>query len=556
MVRADQEKRTWQERRRDRARRARRDAPPSASARSALDEKQRPGRRRLRPGRRPLRPDERPDVGRAPPAVEGCAGRLAGAAAALAARAIRVLDVAGGTGDIAFRIADRSRWRRRSPSPTSTREMLAVGRERAAATPLGRARRPSSRPMPRTCPSPTAASTPSRSPSASATCRGSTGRSPRPSACSKPGGRFLCLEFSAVDVAGLDRALRALFRSTSSRRSAGSVAGDAEPYRYLVESIRRFPNQARFAAMIERAGFARVDLPQSLRRASPRSIPAGSSEADGGDRRRALPPGRRRLRARPRGRLRARRRRRAAGRAARWRSGSRGCSSAATATDGDRAERLTAALNRLGPSYVKLGQFLATRPDIVGSDAADDARPAPRRDRAVPRSRSAGHDRRRPSASRSTRSSRRSRRRSPPPRSPRSTRPRSPTRTASRGPWRSRCCGPASARRFRRDLDTFYAGARLIERIDPAVAAAAAGRGRRHARPLGDDRDGPPARGGRALRDGRGDRRRPGLPRADGRLGADRPRRADARMDRRHQAFRPRRRSAPPATTCRRWRDG
>src|SRR5579871_1435281 len=36
----------------------------------------------------------------------------------------------------------------------------------------------------------------------------------------------------------------------------------------------------------------------------------------------------------------------------------------------DRAERLTAALNRLGPSYVKLGQFLATRPDIVGQDAA------------------------------------------------------------------------------------------------------------------------------------------------------------------------------------------
>jgi demethylmenaquinone methyltransferase/2-methoxy-6-polyprenyl-1,4-benzoquinol methylase len=34
----------------------------------------------------------------------------------------------------------------------------------------------------------------------------------------------------------------------------------AEPYRYLVESIRRFPNRARFAAMIERAGFARVSV--------------------------------------------------------------------------------------------------------------------------------------------------------------------------------------------------------------------------------------------------------------------------------------------------------
>ena len=38
------------------------------------------------------------------------------------------------------------------------------------------------------------------------------------------------------------------------------VAGDAEPYRYLVELIRRFPNQARFAAMIRDAGFSRVEV--------------------------------------------------------------------------------------------------------------------------------------------------------------------------------------------------------------------------------------------------------------------------------------------------------
>jgi ubiquinone biosynthesis protein len=40
------------------------------------------------------------------------------------------------------------------------------------------------------------------------------------------------------------------------------------------------------------------------------------------------------------------------------------------ASDRDRAARLTAALNALGPSYVKLGQFLATRPDIVGAEVA------------------------------------------------------------------------------------------------------------------------------------------------------------------------------------------
>src|SRR5665213_1428357 len=72
-----------------------------------------------------------------------------------------------------------------------------------------------------------------------------------------PGGRFLCLEFSTVDVAVLDRVYD--FFSFKVIPEIGKlVAGDAEPYRYLVESIRRFPNQARFAAMISAAGFQRV----------------------------------------------------------------------------------------------------------------------------------------------------------------------------------------------------------------------------------------------------------------------------------------------------------
>ena len=74
----------------------------------------------------------------------------------------------------------------------------------------------------------------------------------------KPGGRFLCLEFSAVDVAGLDR-LYELFSFKVIPRLGRLVTGDGEPYQYLVESIRRFPNQARFAAMIADAGFARVE---------------------------------------------------------------------------------------------------------------------------------------------------------------------------------------------------------------------------------------------------------------------------------------------------------
>jgi demethylmenaquinone methyltransferase/2-methoxy-6-polyprenyl-1,4-benzoquinol methylase len=74
----------------------------------------------------------------------------------------------------------------------------------------------------------------------------------------KPGGRFLCLEFSVVDVAGLDR-LYEFYSFKIIPRIGKLVAGDDEPYRYLVESIARFPNQARFAAMIERAGFGKVD---------------------------------------------------------------------------------------------------------------------------------------------------------------------------------------------------------------------------------------------------------------------------------------------------------
>ncbi len=73
----------------------------------------------------------------------------------------------------------------------------------------------------------------------------------------KPGGRFLCLEFSRVDVPFLD----AFYRQYSNAvvpLLGRIVAGDAEPYRYLVESIRKFPDQRRFAKMIEEAGFVRV----------------------------------------------------------------------------------------------------------------------------------------------------------------------------------------------------------------------------------------------------------------------------------------------------------
>lgn len=73
----------------------------------------------------------------------------------------------------------------------------------------------------------------------------------------KLGGRFLCLEFSHVDTPILDRLYD--FHSFEVIPRLGQLAaGASEPYRYLVESIRKFPSQERFATMIRDAGFERV----------------------------------------------------------------------------------------------------------------------------------------------------------------------------------------------------------------------------------------------------------------------------------------------------------
>jgi demethylmenaquinone methyltransferase/2-methoxy-6-polyprenyl-1,4-benzoquinol methylase len=73
----------------------------------------------------------------------------------------------------------------------------------------------------------------------------------------KTGGHFLCLEFSEVQVPILDRLYD--FHSFEVIPRLGELAaGDAQPYQYLVESIRKFPKQDRFADMIRQAGFANV----------------------------------------------------------------------------------------------------------------------------------------------------------------------------------------------------------------------------------------------------------------------------------------------------------
>ena len=168
----------------------------------------------------------------------------------------RVLDVAGGTGDIAFRILDAGGSGTRvdvlDPSP----EMLQVGRERAqrrGVAELVRFVEGSAEHLP----------FPDRSFDAVSIAFGMRNVPRIEQALGeafrvlRPLGRFLCLEFSGVDVPGLDR-LYDLYSFAVIPILGRAVVGDAEPYRYLVESIRRFATPEAFAASLRNAGFRRV----------------------------------------------------------------------------------------------------------------------------------------------------------------------------------------------------------------------------------------------------------------------------------------------------------
>lgn len=73
----------------------------------------------------------------------------------------------------------------------------------------------------------------------------------------KPGGRLMVLEFSQIPNALMQKAYD-LYSFNVIPRMGQIVAGDRDSYQYLVESIRKFPDQETFAAMIRRAGFAQV----------------------------------------------------------------------------------------------------------------------------------------------------------------------------------------------------------------------------------------------------------------------------------------------------------
>ena len=73
----------------------------------------------------------------------------------------------------------------------------------------------------------------------------------------RPGGRFLCLEFSQITNPGLQW-LYDRYSFNVIPPIGQAVTGDRDSYQYLVESIRKFPDQEQFAAMIRAAGFGQV----------------------------------------------------------------------------------------------------------------------------------------------------------------------------------------------------------------------------------------------------------------------------------------------------------
>jgi demethylmenaquinone methyltransferase/2-methoxy-6-polyprenyl-1,4-benzoquinol methylase len=164
-----------------------------------------------------------------------------------------LLDLAGGTGDISFG------WLRRGGGPVFMTDinyaMLSVGRDRAlnagfagdVSLVVADAEK---LPLPDRCVDRVSIAFGLRN------CTDKAAVLHEARRVLKPGGRFLCLEFSRVRVA----ALTPLYDAWSFKvlpRLGRMVAGDADSYRYLAESIRTFPDQAKLAGMMREAGLTR-----------------------------------------------------------------------------------------------------------------------------------------------------------------------------------------------------------------------------------------------------------------------------------------------------------
>ena len=169
---------------------------------------------------------------------------------------MRLLDVAGGTGDISFRFLDRVKGEGHATVFDMTQSMLDEGQRRAEAADLAEKL---------SWVQGDAMALPFDRGSFDAyTISFGIRNVTRPEdalaeaySVLKPGGRLLVLEFSQVTVPTL-RWLYDRYSFNVIPKMGRAITGDEESYQYLVESIRKFPIQEQFAGMIRDAGFEQV----------------------------------------------------------------------------------------------------------------------------------------------------------------------------------------------------------------------------------------------------------------------------------------------------------
>lgn len=164
-----------------------------------------------------------------------------------------ILDMAGGTGDIAFRMADRGA---NITVADINQDMLDVGAERA----MERDEAEGAGSLVFSHQNAEAVSFASNTFDAYTIVFGIRNVTFKDKALAeahrvlRPGGRFFCMEFSVTDWSGF-REIYDLYSLHIMPRMGQAIAGDADSYRYLAESIRKFPRAGEFESMIRAAGF-------------------------------------------------------------------------------------------------------------------------------------------------------------------------------------------------------------------------------------------------------------------------------------------------------------